>query len=225
MIATDVNNPDFAGAYHPDARLSVQFYSVLVRNEFESEKQQRSICAPVDYVRIMVPGDKLSVIETPVRPEHKNRFARQWAAYQNRKDGDTHLMGTPITDWPRITPVQAEELRSLKFFTVEAVANASDAQLQGIGMIAGVSAYSFRDEAKRFLSVADAAAKLSEADKRVQEANDRIAQMERDTNAKLADMMARMDALLALKEAESKQDESTVEAKRGPGRPRQAEAA
>jgi hypothetical protein len=48
-----------------------------------------------------------------------------------------------------------EELRALKFYTVESVANAADAQLQRIGMVAGMSPYAFRDAAVRFLALVE----------------------------------------------------------------------
>lgn len=217
MIASDSNNPDFQGAFNADARLSVQFYSKPVQNEFESEKQQRPIFTPFDFVKIMTPGDKLNIIDTFVREDHKARFPLQWQAYKNRGDANTHMIGTPINEWPRITPSQALELNGLKFFTVEAIASASDAQLQGIGMIAGTSAYTFRDDARRFLSVAEAASKLTEADKKVAEAEAKIAAMQEEFAAKQAAQEARMDALLAAVEAKAPVAEETE--KRGPGRP------
>lgn len=204
LLASDSLNNQFTGAFNPDSRLAVQFYSKLVKNDFESEKQQRSIHASVDFIRIMTPGDKLNIIDTFARPEHQARFPMQWHAYKNRSDANTHIMGTPIAEWTRISPSQAEELRGLKFYTVESIAGASDAQLQGIGMIAGVSAYTFRDDAKRFLSVAEAASKLSEADKRVADADAKIEAMQAEFAAKQAAQEARMDALLAALESQTK---------------------
>jgi hypothetical protein len=219
MIASDSNNPDFVGAFNADSRLAVQFYSKPMQNEFESEKQQRPIFETCDFVKIITPGDKLNIIDTFAREDHKTRFPLQWQAYKNRGDTNTHMIGTPITEWSRITPAQALELNGLKFFTVEAIAGASDAQLQGIGMIAGTSAYTFRDDARRFLSVAEAASKLTEADKKVADAEARIAAMQAEFQAKQAAQEARMDALLAAMEAKSQPDETE---KRGPGRPAKA---
>lgn len=177
MIASDGNNPEFLGAHNPDARLAVQFYSRPLIQEFKSEQAQRPIYENVDFIKIFTPGEpgKLNTIDTIAREEHKARFPIQWAAYKNRPDSDTRYIGTPITEWPRISPAQAEELKAIKFYTVETVANASDSQLQGIGMIAGQSAFTFRDDAKRFLMVADAASKLSDADKKAKEADDKLA--------------------------------------------------
>lgn len=227
LLASDAQNPNFMGAHNPDSRLAVQFYSRLVQNDFETHKQQRPIHESMDFVKIMTPGDKLNIIDTYAREDHKNRFPIQWQAYKNRGDANTHIIGTPITDWPRISASQAEELRGLKFYTVEAIAQASDAQLQGIGMIAGMSAYTFRDDAKRFLSVAEAASKLTEADKRVAESEAKIKAMHEDFAAQQAANNARIDALLAALEAKAAATESTtveVDTKRGPGRPKQEAA-
>ena len=149
LIASDANNPEFQGAHNPDSRLAVKFYSKTVPNKFESEKQGRPIFFDLDYVQIFVPGDNTSVIDQPVREDHKQRFPLQWARYNNNRSENTHEIGTPLTQWPRITPAQAEELRALKFYTVEGIANASDASLQSIGMIAGMAPYAFREHAQR----------------------------------------------------------------------------
>lgn len=224
LLASDDSNPNFLGAHNPDSRLSVQFYSKPVQNEFESEKEQRPIFASADFVRIITPGDKLNIIETFAREDHKKRFPMQWQAYKNRGDENTHLLGTPVTQWARITPAQALELNGLKFFTVEAIASASDAQLQGIGMIAGMSAYNFRDEAKRFLNVAEAASKLTEADKKLADAEAKIAAMQQEFTDKMAaqanEQNARMEALLAAMEANAKAALQPQESpKNGPDRP------
>lgn len=170
MIASDANNPEFAGAHNPDARLTVQFYSRPIQNNFKSEQEGRPIFDDVDCVRIFVPGDKNNVIDTIARDDHKKRFPLQWAHYTNQREGDQRLAGkTPITEWPRLTPAQVQELRALNFLAVEDVATASDQQLQKIGMVAGESPYAFRDAAKRFLSLASADAAEGAAQKRVQE--------------------------------------------------------
>ena len=157
FLPSDDQNPDFLGAHNPDGRLTAQFLIHPVQNNFETEKQGRPIFDDVEMVRIHVPGDQLNVIFTPVRPEHKRRFPLQWAHFQNKQDGDQRLAGkTPITEWPRVTPAQAAELQYLKFLSVEDVANASDSNLQTIGMVGGMSPYAFREAAQRFLSLATA---------------------------------------------------------------------
>lgn len=199
MIASDLNNPEFMGAINnPDSRLFVQFYRKPVPNEYQSEVQQRPVFTEMDFVKIMVPGDKLSVIDTFVRDEHKKRFPLHWAEYQNRTGSQEKLTGTPITEWPRISASQAEELKALKFYTVESIASASDAQLQHIGMIAGQSAFTFRDDAKRFLMIASAAAKDREADEKLKAANEEFSRKEAEFNAKLEAMQAQLEKLVSV---------------------------
>lgn len=155
MIASDMANPEFHGRSDPDAALSVIFYSKPLKNEFESEQQGRPIFYDADMVKIFLPGDDKNVIDTFARDDHKARFPKQWSHYQNKLSGDGRLAGkTPIDQWPRISPAQAEELRAIKFLAVEDIANASDSQIQALGMIGGMSPHAFRDSARAYLRVA-----------------------------------------------------------------------
>lgn len=149
-IASDAQNPEFIGAHNPDARLSVTFYKKAVRNEFESNKTGEDKFIDVEYVKIFIPGDDKTIIDTPANPSHKQRFPLQWAHYKNT-NGNSGELGTPLAEWSALTDAQKEELRHLKFFTVESIANAGDAQIQAIGMLAGMSAYKFRDKARDFI--------------------------------------------------------------------------
>lgn len=154
MLASDLNNPQFVGATNPDSALQVRFHSRPIQNNFETSKQGRPIFNDVDYIEIFTPGNQLNIIDTPVRDEHKFRFPLQWSAYQNAHAGDQREMGTPVSQWPFLSGAQAEELKAIKFFTVESIANASDLQIQSIGMIGGMSPHSLRDRAKAYLQAA-----------------------------------------------------------------------
>lgn len=184
LLASDLNNPEFSGAHNPDARLAVRFYSRAVQNEHESKKQGHPIFFNMDYVRIQVPGDSTLTLDVPAREEHKQRFPLHWARYQNSKE-DTQEIGTPLSQWPRLTTAQAEELRAKKFRTVEAIAGASDQQLQSIGMVAGMSPYAFREAAQRFLKLAESDAVTQQAEERAKEAESRAKALE-DQLQKLA---------------------------------------
>ena len=193
------------------SNLFVQFYSRPVVNEYESAKQQRTISELKDFVRIETPGNRLSIIDTIANEDHKNAYPTQWAAYKNREQQTVDQTGTSIDDWPRLNPSQVQELKSLKFYTVESIANASDAQLQHIGMIAGQSAFTFRDDAKRFLMVADAASKLKEAEEKEKRAQEELKLKEQEFAKKLEAMQEQMNKIL----------EVATEKKRG--RPSKAE--
>lgn len=188
-----------------DSRLQVRFYKRAVQQEAETLAAGRPIYKEFDFVHICVAGDSLTEIDTYVTPQHKTRFPIQWAQYQNRLGSDDQeIVGTPLNEWPLVSKSQAEELRGMKFHTVEAIANASDQQLQRIGMAAGMSPYAFRDKAKAFLNRATTDA---EADKREQEIaalKEEIAKkelesvkMKQETEAKLAQMQDQLAAVLA----------------------------
>lgn len=188
-----------------DSRLQVRFYKRAVQQEQETLEAGRPIYKEFDFVHICVAGDSLTEIDTYVTPQHKLRFAQQWAQYMNRVGADDpQVVGTPLSEWPIVSKSQAEELRAMKFHTVESIANASDQQLQRIGMAAGMSPYAFRDKAKVFLNLA---ANVAETDKREQEINalkEELAKkdlesvkMKLETEAKLAQMQEQMAAVLA----------------------------
>jgi len=206
-----------------DSRLQVRFYKRSVHQEQESMDAGRPIYKEFDFVHICVAGDSLTEIDTYALANHKTRFPIQWANYMNRQGAnDEEVVGTPIAEWPLVSKSQAEELRAMKFHTVESIATASDLQLQRMGMAAGMSPYAFRDKAKAFLNLATSAA---ETDKREQEINalkEELAKknletvkMKQETDAKLAQMQDQMAAILAAvgeKKTRKRKAEATEEA-------------
>ena len=191
FIASDDANPNFVGQKDPDRALSVMFYSKPLQNMFRSKEEGRPIFDDVDMVKIMLPGDDKNIIDTFARDDHKERFPRQWAHYENKRPGDQRLVGkTPLEHWQRLTPAQAEELRAMKFYAVDDIANASDASLQRIGMAAGMSPYAFREAAQRFLAMAAGEAAESKASEALESQKAENAQL----REQLAAMQARMES-------------------------------
>lgn len=182
---------------NPDNSLYVSFYKRAVEIADETAAQGRPIFRECDFVRIMVPGNALSEIDTIARDDHKNRFPVQWARYINNQGESTQEQGTPIKEWPLVSVSQAEELRGLKFYTVEAIANASDTTLQKIGMVAGMSPYEFRNKAKAFLNLANETAEASKKDEQITQLQEENAKIRAETDAKLAQMQEQMAAILA----------------------------
>lgn len=187
-----------------DDNLYVEFYSKPVKQEFKSQEAGRPIFEDVLYVKIHTPSDQLTIIDTIARDDHKARFPRQWAHFQNTHAEKAPIIGTPLSEWPLLTAAQAEELKAFKFYTVELLAAANDQQLQKIGMVAGISGYSLRDKAKSFLNLATQSAEESKRDeemKKLREENAtkdaEIAKIKAETDAKLAQMQEQMAAILA----------------------------
>lgn len=209
MLASDAQNPEFTGAHNPDDRLAVRFFIRPEQNNFRTQEEGRPIFEDREMIRIEVPGDAKTVIETYVRDEHKMRFPRQWMAFQqNRENPET---GTPLREWPLVTPAQAEMLNAQKFRTVESIASASDLQLQSIGMIAGMAPSAFRERARAFLDNAKGNANVEHMAQQLSERDETIAAQ----GAQLAQLQAQMSRLL----------EQVDKAPRGRARKQEPEAA
>lgn len=181
-----------------DENLYVEFYSRAVKQEFASQEAGRPIFADVTYVKIFTPSDQLTQIDTIAREDHKARFPRQWAHYMNKMNGQEQIVGTPVSAWTLLTPANAEELRALKFYTVELIANANDAQLQKLGMVAGMSGHSLRDKAKAFLNIATDSAEEAKREAELAALKEENARIKAETDAKLEQMQKQVEAVLAM---------------------------
>ena len=188
-IESDISNAD--------SRLAVQFYKKIVKQDIASAEAGRPIFKEFDFVRIMIPGDNLTEIDTYAQESHKARFPRQWAHYQNQVANHQDIIGTPLEQWPQVTRSQADELRGLKFHTVESIADCSDQQLQRIGMVAGMSPHNFRLKAKAFLNLANDSAEVAQREAELQALRQENDKIKAETDAKLSKMQEQMEALLA----------------------------
>jgi len=219
MLASDVNNPEFANPQNPDRALAARFYIRPVKNEFQTQKEGRPIFTDVEYVEIFTPGSQLNVIDTPARPDHKDRFPLEWAHFMNKHGGDAREIGTPLSQWPLLTASQVEELRGLKFFTVDAIANASDLQISKIGMAGGMDAMAFRAKAQRFLQVANDDAALNQQAAELQKLRDEQAEKDAQHAQEMEEMRQQIQALA------SAANQSAPERKKPGRKPKALEAA
>lgn len=177
---SDVNNPD--------SRLSVKFYQKAIQNNFKTALEGRPIMEMADFILIEIPGNSNLTIDTFVSETDKQRFPIQWARYQNEKtDGD--IEGTLLHDWPVLNSAVAAELKHFKFYTVEQIAGASDAQLNTLGMAAGMSPLSLRDKAKAFLASAKDTALVQQQADELRKRDDELAAVK----AQLAELAYKMN--------------------------------
>lgn len=209
MLASDVANPNFAGAKDPDSALIVEFYVKPVQNNFMSSKEGRPIFEDVVYVHIMVPGDKNNDWHTPARDDHKARFPKQWQFFLNKTQGDARETGFPLMEWPSITRSQAEELRGMKFFTLESLANASDQNISAIGMVGGMAPFMLREKARAFLKAATDSAHPQHQAEELAKANAEIERLKQQV-AQLASVVPQALGQVPV---------AAEPARRGPGRP------
>ena len=182
MLASDVNNQEFTGAIaDPDSVLHVEFYMHEPVRKYESEKAGKEIKGPkIPYVRIMRPGDKYSIHETPVRDDHKRRFAKRWLYFQMKEgmiEGQADIPGWKLEEWPELNEDQLHEMRYMRFHTVEQIAGASDSQIQRLG-IGGIG---LREKAKLALKVrsrSEYEAEMKAKDKELDDMKGRLAKLE-----------------------------------------------
>ena len=196
MYQTDLNSPD--------SRLNVKFYQRAIQNNFKSAAEGRPIMEMRDFILIEVPGNQTLTIDTFAADEDKKRFPIEWARYQNEKtDGD--IEGTLLSDWPVINAATAAELKHFKFYTVEQIAGASDAQLNTLGMAAGMAPFTLRDKAKAFLASAKDTALVQQQADELSKRDEIIARMQ----AQIAELASQANKPKA--KAKAKVEETTTE--------------
>lgn len=154
MLASDDLNTQFTGAHNPDRVLHVTFFMRSVQDNFQTLKQGCPVFKDEEWVRILIPGRNDLTVEEPVEEHHKMRFPQQWAMFKNMTATVDQVVGTPVTEWPLLTRAQAEELKAKKFYTVQQIAECSDAQIQALGM----NANNLRQKARAFLASAQTSA-------------------------------------------------------------------
>jgi hypothetical protein len=128
LLAENLSNPN-AG----NDKLYVTFGLHPRQNEAKTLEQGRPIFDDLEYVKIIVPGDKQNEVHRPANDADRRMYRNQYAAF---KAGNADAQsGTPLTEWPAITRAQVEELRYFKVHTVEQLGNLSDASIMNIGPI------------------------------------------------------------------------------------------
>lgn len=162
----------FAG----DKRLFVQFYMRAVMNQFKSAQEGRPIFDEKEYVRIIIPGDKNTVIDTEAtRVEKELRFPEQYARF--KKNQEQSLSGTPLEVWPQMTVGMVAELKAMNVFTVEQLAELPDNLAQRI-----MGAHMWRKKAQAFLDAAAGDAKNSQLAMELEKRDAQIAALQNQLN-------------------------------------------
>ncbi len=155
MLASDVNNREFAGAMDPDAVMVARFYMRAIFQPFISKRDGKQTYHDVLYVEYYPAGNTLLKMDVPANDSHKQRFSKQYAYYVASNDKDAREAGTPLSSWAILSPADVENMRAVKFFTIENVAGASDQQLQSLGMgMGGMSPHILRARAQAYIGSA-----------------------------------------------------------------------
>lgn len=165
--------------YADDHKLYPHFFMKTVQDVIETEKQKRPIFKEVEYLRVMVPGDRGLQVFSVVDELAKQRFPR---AYQAFKAGTAdQTAGTPLEALPGITPSRAEEYRHIGIKTIELLASASDSN-------AFMGFQSDKQKAIQYLAIAEGKS-IEAVDKKLSAENEAMKQTIADMQAKLEKMV------------------------------------
>ena len=167
-----------APAYHDPKgqrdNIIPRFYIKGLKNNFLSEQQGKEVFEDVEYVEMLVPGDKFSEVHERVKDSHKARWPVQYAAFKANQEAPSE--GTPLEEWPPMSPGMVMQLKSNKVRTVEQLAALSDSQL---GNVLPMGGHSMREKARNWLKQAEGLAPLSDMQQKLDTANAQIAALER----------------------------------------------
>jgi hypothetical protein len=172
-----------------DDKLFVQFYVNAVMNNFKSAQAGRPIFDEKDFIRIIVPGDRNTVIDTVVTPEYAQRFRSRYDAFK-RKQAQP-VTGTPLSIWPHVSVGMVAELAAAHVTTVEQLADLPDNLAQ---RFMGIN--SLREKAKVFLKVAGDNAAASKLQLELEQRDNEIEVLKRQ----MVEMQAAMAAMSAKKQ-------------------------
>jgi hypothetical protein len=150
-MSAALDDPEYYGhveADPADRRLSVRFSKEAKLDHQKTEAEGREVYKEVEYIRILIPGDKTLSVFRPVQPSDKQRFPDQYRAFKAR-EGQA-IQGTPLVGWPLITEAQRKELEYFNIYTVEQLAGVADGYVAGM---MGVQA--LKQAASKFLETID----------------------------------------------------------------------
>lgn len=176
---------DSEGRFSEDKKLFVQFYSRPVQDSVASAEAKRPIFVDADFVKIMVPGDKRTVIDRMASDEDKQRFPQHYARY---KAGQAEqIVGTPLDMLPGMTAGKVEEYKHFGIKTIEMLAEASDSVGQQF-----MQFQADKTRAKGYLALATDNAAVREVDARLSKENEAM-------KIQLESMQKKFDDLLKAK--------------------------
>lgn len=159
-----------------DERLFVQFYRKPVMHPGLSREAGRAIYKETDFIKIMVPGDKLSIIDRPVNEIDRRRFADKYAKWL--AGAGNVVEGTPLSSLPKMTPSKVEEYKFFNIHTVEQLAEANDNL--------GQKFFGFQEDkrsAKAFLEIAKGNAPIEKMNAELKERDAKIEELQAQIEA------------------------------------------
>jgi len=179
----DTNDFENRGQSEADKKLLVKFSIKPKNNHDASAKAGRPIFEDVEYIHIMVPGQRDGAVR-PASPRDKARFPEHYRMFKERREAP--VTGTPLAEWPVIQQSMVEMLAFKNIKTVEQLSDLNDSSMVGLPGI-----QTLKQKAKDWLESAKDSGVLTQMREDLSERDATIT----DLTAKLEATMARLDAL------------------------------
>lgn len=167
-----------------DKRLRVQFGMFPQVDQVATVKEGRPIYKEVEYITIMVPGER-DIVHRAAWQKDYDRFPTQYAAFKNKQNQDV-ASGTPLKILTWLTIGQVKELEYFNCYTVEQLANMPDSTAQKFLQI-----NKLKQLAKDYLVAAKEQAPLTIMRAALDERDEQIAAMQKQ----MAAINAKLEAL------------------------------
>jgi hypothetical protein len=167
-----------------DEKLAVRFFTKAAQDGEQSALQGRPIFKEVDYIQIVVPGDRTSTVVRPVSEQDKGRFLQQYEHWKKTKEEEM-LMGTPLEAWGIMTVAQIEEYRYFGIRTIDQMATLRDDVCQKI-----MGAVQLKQRAVAFLEVAKSEAPMKTVQAELVKRDEQIATLTKAVEAQAEELKA-----------------------------------
>ena len=179
----------YAVSHGNDGQLFAEFYWREVEDEKETRLRGVVVKLPVEYVRIEVPGDKLSKWDMPVKEEHRMRWPQLYDAFKRNEEQPPE--GIPLEKWPLINMDMRRELNRWGFRTVNQISEATDSTLSNLDGNIKQLILNVRRHAELFLSQLEKGAQERRLTEELGERDATIASMQRQMD-EMAQQMQKM---------------------------------
>lgn len=167
-----------------DKSLHVRFFLEPVEQTAQSIYAGRRVFADTEFIEILIPGDKQTVIRRQAFDMDKNRFAQNYARFKQGLADQT--VGTPLSELVFISASKVKEYAFFNVRTVEQLVATSDGSDAGQKMMGFISD---KQKAKAFLDIAKGIAPINELRAKLDERDQVIEVMQRQ----LKDMDSRLE--------------------------------
>ena len=175
--------------YVDDAKLLVRFETRAVKHEFKSNQEGRAIYYDADYISIIIPGSR-EINTFPMDEHYRARFKERYDKWKQSEGENQKVEGTLLAELPWMTKSQIAELHAFNIFTVEHLAEMSDANAQRF-----MGNFKLRERAKNFLAAAAGEAPAMRLQQELEKRDNHIEVLER----KIADLTALVEKVQAKK--------------------------